>query len=110
MALASTSIKNDVCTAYAAACTHITGHTAAPGSTGASEAAITRAANTWGSPSGGSVAGTSGNLVVTAGISLTHLGYYNALTTGTYKDSAAFTFNSQPFNVTLVVTSTFTAS
>lgn len=110
MTLASTSIKNDVCTAYAAACTYVTAHTADPGSTGTSEATVTRAANSWGSPSSGSVVGTSANLVIPSSTALTHLGYFNASTSGTYKDKAAFVFNSQPFAVTLVVTSTFTAS
>lgn len=112
MALTTTSLKNDMCTAYVAACTHASLHTADPSTTGANEVAggtYARVAISWGSPSGGVVVGTA-TVNVPASTTTTHAGAWNASTSGTFKDKMVEVYNSQPVAGTVALTFTFTAS
>lgn len=112
MALTTTSIKNDMCTAYAAACTHASLHTADPGTTGASEVAggtYARVAISWGAPSAGVIVGTA-TINVPPSTTTTHAGAWNASTSGTFKEKYVEVYNSQPVAGTVAVTITYTAA
>lgn len=66
---------------------YISLHTASPGTTGANEVtggSYVRAQTTWGSASGGSVAGSQVTINVPAGTTITNFGIWSAPTSGTY--------------------------
>lgn len=66
-------------------------HTATPGTTGASEyAGVTRQQYSVGSPSAGAVSNTATMTFTTSGASaVTHIGTYDAVTSGNYRIGAA---------------------
>lgn len=116
MAIATGTMKENLAVAYGNNATHISLHTADPGTTGASEVtggspAYARKAATWG-------AGTAGDGVVTVtvtfdvpgGVTVTHVGVWNALTAGTFLDKAAVTSQAFASQGTYQVTLTYTQS
>ena len=89
MAIATTTQKENLSTAYANAAAYVSFHTADPGTTGANEIAGTRALITWtpGSTDGiitGSATGT-----IASGTSITHIGLWTASSGGSFLDKVA---------------------
>lgn len=76
-----------VADAYVGSATYASLHTATPGTTGASEAAVTRVAVTWatGDAADGVNQGTAA-LTVPAGVTVTHAGLWSAASGGVYRD------------------------
>lgn len=113
MSIATNTQKNTLATAYAGAATHLSMHSADPGSTGTSELATggyARGAITWGSASAGVITGPAAAITVAASTTVAYVGFYTASSAGTYLDKAALTVNSQPFALTVTVTPTYTQS
>lgn len=94
MALTS-AIKNAMLTAQIATTSNVAAyaslHTADPGATGASEvsgAGYARQAVSWGSPATGSVSATALAFTIPSGVNATYIGYWTAITSGTWCFSA----------------------
>ena len=88
-------------------------HTATTGTTGAAEyAGVTRIQYSVGSPSGGSITNTAIATFTTSGASaVTHLGMWDALTTGNFRIGAALTSSVTAVTITFAVgAQTFTAT
>lgn len=85
--------------------TWISLHTASPGTTGASEyAGVTRVQFSVGSPSAGAIANTGAMSFTTSGASaVTHIGSWDALTTGNYRIGAALTSPVTAASITFAV-------
>ncbi|MBF6356515.1 hypothetical protein IU449_18525 [Nocardia higoensis] len=116
MAIAVTSTKNALCTAYANIATpvYVSVHTADPGTTGTNEAtggspAYKRVATTWTAPANGQVTGSQVTIDLPAG-SYTHAGLWTALTGGTFIDKVAIPATTLGGQGTLLITPTFTIS
>lgn len=94
----STAGLNAAVNGIATTGTHISFHTADPGSTGAGEISGTRAATTWAAANNGSRAGSQVSAAIPAGTTVTHWGIWSAATNGTFLYggalSAAETFGS----------------
>lgn len=93
MAVATNTMKNALCAAYAAQGLYLSLHTAAPGSTGASEVSAgaggyARKSLTWGAPANGSVSATEVKFDAPAG-TFTHWGLWSAASGGEYRDGGA---------------------
>lgn len=89
----TTAFKTTLLNAYLGAAVYASLHTADPGTTGASEAtggspAYARKVITWGSPSAGVVSGGTVTFDIPAG-TFTHIGFWSAVTAGTYVDGYA---------------------
>lgn len=87
--------------------THVSLHTADPGTTGASESTAARQPVTWGSAAGGDIAATAA-LEFTGGTAsgpVTHVGFWSAATGGTFHGSQTTTGDST-FSSTGTVTLT----
>jgi hypothetical protein len=79
--------KNAAVNGIATAGTYISLHTADPGTTGASEVTggtYARVQTTWATASAGSRAGSQVTLNVPASTTITHWGFWSALTSGTF--------------------------
>lgn len=91
MPLASVSAEDAALAGLATVLTDAALHTGSPGTTGANENPATGgytrvAAGSQSTPSGGSMANATGWSFTTAGTTpITHLGYWSALTVGTYE-------------------------
>lgn len=116
MAIAVTTTKNALCTAYAnvAATTYVSVHIADPSTTGANEAsggspAYARVATTWSAPANGQVTGSQVTVNLPAG-KYTHAGLWNAATGGTFIDKVAIAETTLGAQGTLLITPTFTIS
>ncbi len=93
MAVATTAMKNALCTAYAQTGLWLSLHTANPGSTGASEAAgngYARKQPAWGAPAGGVVSAPEQEFDAGAG-AYSHWGLWSAQSGGTFLDGGALT-------------------
>lgn len=91
MALVSATL-NSLATSFGALATHLSLHTADPGTTGANTATSARVPAAWGAASAGKVTAT--NKAFTGGAAsgtVTHVGYWSALTGGTFCGSRALT-------------------
>lgn len=115
MAIATATLKNSLASAYATAATHASLHSAAPGTTGASEIsggspAYARKASSWSAPSNGVIASTY-TFDVASGVTVAGWGVWNAVTAGTYQDGGSVS-SSQAFasqgQYTLTITFTQT--
>lgn len=115
MPIAITSTRESLAGRYTELCTHTSAHTADPGTTGTAEVtggapAYARKPITW---LAGSVDGVYTSSPITidvpAGTTITHIGLWDALTAGTFRDKVAFsvTFASQG---TVTFTLTYTQS
>ena len=95
MALASTTEANQALATTGWA--YVSLHTASPSTTGVNEVAggtYARVAVTWNSPSGGAVTNSNSLTInVPASTTVTHVGIWSALTTGTYYIGAALSPN-----------------
>ncbi|WP_431968248.1 phage tail fiber protein [Nocardia sp. bgisy134] len=116
MAIAVTSTKNALCTAYAniATTVYISVHTADPGTNGANEAsggspAYKRVATTWSAPANGQITGSQVTIDLPAG-TYTHAGLWSALNGGTFIDKVAIASTTLGAQGTLLITPTFTMS
>ncbi|PXX65381.1 hypothetical protein DFR70_104445 [Nocardia tenerifensis] len=114
MAIAVTTTKNALCSAYAniAATTYVSIHTADPGTTGTNEAtggspAYARVATTWGTPANGQVTGSQATINLPAG-TYTYAGLWSAATGGTFIDKVLISSTTLGAQGTLLVTPTFT--
>lgn len=113
MAIQTTTMKNTLATAYAAAITHIGLATTAPGASrgtevaGGSPAYARKAAN-WGSASGGVIVAAPAAHDVPTGTTIVGVNMENALTAGTYQDGATVTSQSFSSQGTYQVTATYT--
>lgn len=114
MPLSTTTEKNSLATKYGADSPYASLHSAAPGSTGASEIsggspAYARKAITWGAAAGGQVTGTV-TFDVPSGVTVAGAGLWSAATGGTFIDGG--TVASQTFSAqgTYTLTLTFTQS
>lgn len=111
MAIAAVGTREELALRYAAICTYLSLHTADPGTTGANEVsggvpAYARKAITWNAGTvDGSIVSDPITFDVPAGTDITHVGMWDAVLAGNYRDSRAFTisFPSQG-TVTLTVT------
>ena len=116
MAIATGTQKENLAVAYGTNATHVSLHTADPGTTGTSEVtggspAYARKAATW-------AAGTAGDGIVTvtvtfdvpASTTVTHVGLWNAASAGTFLDKAAVTSQAFASQGTYQVTLTYTQS
>lgn len=85
------STREDLALAYGAAVTHVSLHSADPGLTGANEiTSIPRQPATWiPGASDGSIVSDTLTFAVPADTTISHLGFWTALTGGTFKDSLA---------------------
>lgn len=111
MAIATAQQRENVAVnGYAAAATHVSLHTADPGTTGANEVSgggYTRAPITWvPGPTDGQVTGTA-SVTTAAGVSITHVGLWSASSGGTFLDKASGVATSTG---TVAVSLTFTQS
>ncbi|NIL86500.1 hypothetical protein RhoFasGS6_03904 [Rhodococcus fascians] len=93
MAIAVTTTKNSLASAYAALGAYVSLHTASPAATGANEAtggspAYARKQTTWGAASGSTISGSEVTFDVPAG-TYTHWGLWTAATGGTFIDGGA---------------------
>ena len=115
MAIDAVATREALAGHYTSICTHASLHTADPAGTGAGEVtggtpAYARKAITW---QAGAVDGTYVSDPITfdvpAATAITHVGLWDAVTAGTYRDKRAFvlTFSSQG---TLTLTITYTQS
>lgn len=87
MAIATTTQRENLAIAAGNGATHVSVHTADPGSTGANEVG-TRAPITWvPGPADGQITGTA-TVTVTAGTAITHVGLWTAVSGGTFLDKA----------------------
>lgn len=92
----TTAVKNAMLAPYVTAAVYASLHTADPGATGASEAtggspAYARKLISWGTPgtpTAGQVSGGTVTFDVPAG-TYTHIGYWSAITAGTFADGYA---------------------
>lgn len=114
MAIAVTTTKNTLATAYAGAGTWISLHTADPGTTGTSEAtggapAYARKQTTWGTAASSAVVGSAVTFDAAAG-TYTYIGVWSASTAGTFIDKAAITSTTLGAQGQIIVTPTFTES
>lgn len=113
MPIATNTQKETLAVAYGAAATHASLHTAAPGTTGASEVpagVYARKPITW--AAGGSDGVVTGSVTfdVPASTAITNAGLWTALTAGTFLDSVAAAYASQTSQGTLTVNFTYTQS
>jgi hypothetical protein len=93
MAIAVTTTKNALATAYAGLGAYVSLHTASPAATGANEAtggspAYARKQTTWGTAAGSTISGSEVTFDVGAG-TYTHWGLWTAATGGTFIDGGA---------------------
>lgn len=85
----TTTQKENLAVAYANGALYVSFHTADPGSTGANEIAGTRAAITWTpGPTDGQITGTASGAVAN-GTAVAYVGFWTAVSGGTFLDSAA---------------------
>lgn len=121
MALASALATNNAVAGIFAAAqptpsttnTWVSLHTATTSTTGAAEyAAVTRVQYSVGSPSAGSITNTATATFTTSGLSaVTHIGTWDALTTGNFRIGAALSSSVTAVTITFAVGSqTFSAS
>lgn len=113
MSIATNTQKNTLASAYVGTATHLSMHSADPGTTGTSELAgvgYARGAITWGSPSAGVISGPAAAITLAASTTVAYVGLYTASTAGSFLDKAALVVNSQPFILTATVTVTYTQS
>lgn len=87
------ALKTTLLTSYKGAALYASLHTSDPGTTGTGEAsggspAYARKSVTWGTPSAGTVSGGTVTFDVPAG-TYTHIGFWSAVTAGTYVDGYA---------------------
>lgn len=119
MAIAVTTTKNALCTAYAAiggANTYVSVHTADPGTTGANEAtggspAYARVATTWGTAANGQISGGPVTINLPAG-TYTYAGLWKSVNGGApdFIDKVAIASTTLGSQGTLLITPTFTMS
>lgn len=113
MAIQTTTMKNTLATAYAAAISHIGLATTAPGSargtevTGGSPAYARKAAN-WGSASSGVIVASPAAFDVPSGTTVVGINMENASTAGTYQDGASVTSQAFASQGTYTVVATYT--
>jgi hypothetical protein len=92
MSYFTTSGRNDGAAGIAAGVTHFSAHTDFPGSAGANEVSggtYARQGATWGTATGGGVTQTgNADVPIPAATTVKYVGYWNALTTGTFKGAA----------------------
>ncbi|MDM7488696.1 hypothetical protein QT969_10375 [Rhodococcus sp. CSLK01-03] len=114
MAIAVTSTKNALATAYAGLGVYISLHTADPTSTGQYEAtggspAYARKATTWGAAASGQVTGSEVTIDAPAG-TYTHAGIWSAATGGTFIDKVSITSTTLGSQGQIKVTPKYTQS
>lgn len=116
MAIATTTQKNTLATAYGTAATHAALFTADPGTTGSvtgevsgGAPAYARKPITWGTASGGVITGTV-TFDVPTGTTVTFAGVCSALTGATLLDRASVTSQAFASQGTYQLTLTFTES
>lgn len=116
MAIAVTTTKNALCTAYATISTpvYVSVHIADPGTNGSNEAsggspAYKRVATTWSAPANGQITGSQVTIDLPTG-TYTHAGLWTALTGGTFIDKVAISSTTLGGQGTLLITPTFTIS
>lgn len=103
MPIAITSTRESLAGRYTELCTHASAHTADPGTTGTAEVVggvpvYARKAITWNAGSeDGVYTSDPVTIDVPAGTTITHIGLWDALAAGTFRDKVAFsvTFASQ---------------
>lgn len=108
----TTAVLNLAVDAVAGVGAYISAHTADPGTSGANEVtggSYARQLTTWAAASGGSRAGSQVTIPIPAGTTVTHVGVWNAVSAGTFREGAAIT--SQVFTLAgnLLHTPTLTA-
>lgn len=115
MAIAVASSRQSLATSYAALITHLGGHTASPGGTGANEMTGTgyaRGAVSWGSATDNgttaSIVGTATITIPNAGATLDYVGGWSASTSGTFRDQMNVTDITYAAGGTAAVTVTYT--
>lgn len=88
MPISDTATKNTLADSYAALCTHAAFHTASPATSGneLTGAGSARGAITWGTASGGAKTWSATITAPTAGGTAACVGFWSALTTGTFRD------------------------
>lgn len=115
MTIATTIQKESVAIGYGNAITHASLHSADPGTTGTSEIsggapAYARKAISWvAGPSDGAITG-SVTFDVPASTATTHVGLWDALTAGNFRDKGTAAYSSQPTQGQLTVNLTYTQS
>lgn len=116
MAIAVTTTKNALCTAYAniAPTVYVSVHFADPGTNGGNEAsggspAYARVATTWSAPSNGQINGSQVTINLPPN-TYTHAGLWSAPTNGTFIDKVAIASTTLGAQGTLLITPTFTMS
>ncbi|PXX52624.1 hypothetical protein DFR70_1329 [Nocardia tenerifensis] len=116
MAIAVTSTKNALCTAYAniAPTVYVSVHIADPNTTGGNEAsggspAYARVATTWSAPANGQITGSQVTINLPPG-TYTHAGLWTAATGGTFIDKVAIAPTTLGAQGTLLITPTFAMS
>jgi hypothetical protein len=103
MSYFATAGRNDGATGLSGGITHFSAHTAFPGTTGTNEVSggtYARQAATWGAASAGAVTQTgNADIPIPAGVTVKYVGYWNALTAGTFKGAAPL--GGTPFEYTV---------
>ena len=115
MAIATNQQKENLAVAYGNAATHVSLHTADPGTTGTSEVtggspAYARKAATWTAGTVDGVVTVTVTFDVPASTTVTHVGLWTALTGGSFLDKAAVTSQAFASQGTYQVTLTYTQS
>lgn len=115
MPIATNAMKEALAIEYGSLGTHASLHSADPGTTGTNEIsggspAYARKSLTWTAGSSDGVVTASCTFDVPASTAITHAGIWSAVTSGTFYDKVAVTYNSQPSQGQLTVNFTFTES
>lgn len=106
--MATTRQRENLAIAYGQAATHVSAHSANPGTTGASEIAGTRKAISW---TQGAVDGqitATVTLDIPSGATVAGIGLWNAATGGDFLDGGTVTSQSYSADGTYTITITYT--
>ena len=115
MAIATDLQKENLAAAYGTAATHVSLHTADPGTTGADEVtggapAYARKAASWTAGGVDGVVTATVTFDVPSGVTVTHVGLWDALTAGNFLDKSTVTSQAFASQGTYEVTLTYTQS
>lgn len=115
MAIATNAQKENLAISYGTNAAYASLHTADPGTTGTSEVsggspAYARKSLSWTAGSTDGIVTVSCTFDVPASTAVAYAGLFTAVTSGTFLDKVAVTYNSQPSQGTLTVNFTYTQS